>query len=234
VLPYLFPTLDPAVFEETLRQSVLPESPPPEQVSAVATTFDPLAALTTNGFFSRSAKRRTCVLVSDGESRPSTADSDQGFGGGSPLPLGYGILSGASDAGASSSGAVAVGQALAGVRGCRLVVVGVGGGAERIYAEGGRVEAQYRPEPTASAVVEQLATAAGGRAFTENEVPAASRAVRAATAAGPLEAVGVRISTHSLAPYLAALALALALLCVGGRFVSRSRWYPAREVDASQ
>lgn len=238
VLPYLFPTLDPAVFEDTLRRSVLPESPPPEQVSAVATTFDPLAALTTNGFFSRSAKRRTCVLVSDGESRSSTSDSDQGLGdgAGSPLPLGFGALGGGSDglsADVSSPGSALAGHALAGVRGCRLVVVRVGGSADRIYAEGGRVEAQYRPEPTASAVVEQLATAAGGRAFTENEVPAASRAVRAATAAGPLEAVGVRISTHSLAPYLAALALALALLSVGGRLASRSRWYPAREFDAS-
>ena len=226
VLPYLFPTLDQAVFADTLRRSVLPESPPPEQASAVATTFDPLAGLTRDGFFSRSAKRRICVLISDGESRSSTAASDEVLGDGddSSPSLGSGSLGGGSDDASPdppSAGAAAAGQALAGLRGCRLVVVRVGDSAERIYGDSGRVEAEYRPEPTAAAAVEQLAAAAGGRAFSESEMSAASRAVGAAAAAGPLDPVGVRTSTHSLAPYLAALALALALFSVAGRLGSR-------------
>ena len=68
VLPYLFPTSDPAVFDATLRQSVLVEAPPPEEVSTNATSFGALTGLSGNQFFDAGAKRRTCVLVSDGES----------------------------------------------------------------------------------------------------------------------------------------------------------------------
>jgi hypothetical protein len=69
VLPYLLPTPDRAVFDSTLRQSVLIESPPPREVSTNATTFDSLDSLAGNGWFDRSAQTRTCVLVTDGESR---------------------------------------------------------------------------------------------------------------------------------------------------------------------
>jgi hypothetical protein len=70
VLPYLFPTASAAVFDETLQRSVTIESPPPQQVSANATSFGALASLARDGFFDASAERRTCVLVSDGETRP--------------------------------------------------------------------------------------------------------------------------------------------------------------------
>jgi hypothetical protein len=73
VLPYLFATSDAAVFDETLRRSVLIESPPPQEVERNATTFDALPDLAGVGFFDRSARRRTCVLVTDGESRPYAA-----------------------------------------------------------------------------------------------------------------------------------------------------------------
>ena len=69
VLPYLFPTLDEQAFAATLARSVLIESPPPQQVSTNATSFDALASLARDGFFKRSAGRRTCVLVTDGETR---------------------------------------------------------------------------------------------------------------------------------------------------------------------
>jgi hypothetical protein len=67
-LPYLFPTLDAAAFAETLRVAVVPESPPPQQVAPVATSFEALAALARNGFFPQEARRRTCVVLTDGES----------------------------------------------------------------------------------------------------------------------------------------------------------------------
>jgi hypothetical protein len=69
VLPYLFPTADDATFDATLEQSVRVEAPPPQQVSHNATSFGSLSSLAGNGWFDRSARRRTCVLVTDGESR---------------------------------------------------------------------------------------------------------------------------------------------------------------------
>jgi hypothetical protein len=69
VLPYLFPTVDRASFDETLTRSVRLESPPPQQVSTNATSFGALASLARNGFFDREAAHRTCVLVTDGETK---------------------------------------------------------------------------------------------------------------------------------------------------------------------
>jgi hypothetical protein len=69
VLPYLFPTVDRAAFDGTLAQSVRIESPPPQQVSTNATSFGALASLPRTGFFGRTARHRTCVLVTDGETK---------------------------------------------------------------------------------------------------------------------------------------------------------------------
>jgi VWA domain-containing protein len=70
VLPYVFPTLDPRAFASTLREAVEIESPPPQQVTRVATSFDALAALGTQGFFPPGLGRRVCVVLTDGESAP--------------------------------------------------------------------------------------------------------------------------------------------------------------------
>ena len=69
VLPYAFPTLDGQTFSETLARSVQAESPPPQAVSDVATSFEPLSALTRDGFYKPGTEHRTCVLVTDGETR---------------------------------------------------------------------------------------------------------------------------------------------------------------------
>ena len=45
------------------------ESPPPQAVSDVATSFEPLSALARDGFFTPGTEHRTCVLVTDGETR---------------------------------------------------------------------------------------------------------------------------------------------------------------------
>ena len=44
-LPYLFPTLDQRVFASTLQEAAMIESPPPQQVARVATSFDALTGL---------------------------------------------------------------------------------------------------------------------------------------------------------------------------------------------
>jgi hypothetical protein len=67
-LPYLFPTMDQRVFASTLREAVRIESPPPQQVARVATSFDSLASLGSQGFFPAGLARRVCVVLTDGES----------------------------------------------------------------------------------------------------------------------------------------------------------------------
>jgi hypothetical protein len=69
VLPDLFPTSDRAAFDSTVSSLVV-EDPPPREVSTVATTYDALRSVATQGFFAPSAKKRAIVLITDGESRP--------------------------------------------------------------------------------------------------------------------------------------------------------------------
>lgn len=72
-LPYLFPTLDQRVFASTLQEAVTIESPPPQQVARVATSFDALAGLGSRGFFTPRVGQRVCVVLTDGESASFTA-----------------------------------------------------------------------------------------------------------------------------------------------------------------
>lgn len=68
VLPDLFPTSDTAAFDSTIS-SLTTNAPPPRDVNTVATTFDALTAVATEGFFRQSVHRRAVVLITDGESR---------------------------------------------------------------------------------------------------------------------------------------------------------------------
>ena len=130
----------------------------------------------------RGAAQRTCVLVTDGESR-------------------------------SYSAADVVG-ALQGPRGCRLVVVRVGGGDERVFGADGSPEAGYTADPAAADRTRALAEAAGGQAFSEADVPAAAAAVRRAAEVGPTGRQQTSATNRALAPYAAALALAAVLALV--------------------
>jgi hypothetical protein len=176
VLPYLFPTLDARAFTDTLTRSVQIETPPPQQVSTNATSFAALASLARDGFFTKSATQRTCVLVTDGESRSYSA---------------------ADVVGALQSG-----------RGCRLLVVRVGTGGERVFGADGTPEAGYAPDPAAGDQTRALAEAAGGRSFSESDVSAAAGALRRAADVGPEGRQRTAATNRALAPYAAALALA--------------------------
>ncbi len=191
VLPYLFPSLDRSAFSRTVGSSVAADSPPPERVATVATSFAGLAALRSDGFYSRGARFRTCVLLTDGETRA---------GAGEP------------------SGSVA--SALAGRHGCTLIVVGVGGATDRIRDARGRVDPAYRPEASAGATLRRLADDAGGTLASVESLPAAARALRAAAEVGPTRAVGVRTTHRSFSFALAALgaAAALASIATSGAF----------------
>lgn len=74
VLPYAFPTADEHVFVSTLRDAVRLESPPPQEVSRVITTYAALGELR-SGFFSPRLRTRICVLLTDGESRSFSSAS---------------------------------------------------------------------------------------------------------------------------------------------------------------
>jgi hypothetical protein len=75
VLPHLFPTVDRAAFATTIRDAIGIERPPPQELEPNATSFAPLGALGTQGYFQGSAKTRIVVLFTDGESRPFDASA---------------------------------------------------------------------------------------------------------------------------------------------------------------
>ncbi|HUH14464.1 MAG TPA: VWA domain-containing protein [Gaiellaceae bacterium] len=71
LLPHLFPTTDRAVFRSTLAKAIGVERPPPALVfSTRATSLGELAEIPRRELFSRSAKKRLLVVLSDGESQP--------------------------------------------------------------------------------------------------------------------------------------------------------------------
>jgi hypothetical protein len=72
-LPYLFPTSNRTTFTTTIAEAVRDDAPPPQQVEHVASTFDAVGALGTKGFFRPDTRRRVCVVLTDGESRPFSA-----------------------------------------------------------------------------------------------------------------------------------------------------------------
>jgi hypothetical protein len=69
VLPNLFPTIDRAVFDSTIR-SLASDSPPPRESSRVATSFAALGVLQRSSFFTPAQTQRALLLLTDGESRP--------------------------------------------------------------------------------------------------------------------------------------------------------------------
>jgi hypothetical protein len=68
VLPHLFPTLDPNVFESVLRDAVGIERPPPSGTNDLATDFNTLGDTATNNYYGADVGKRVLVVFSDGES----------------------------------------------------------------------------------------------------------------------------------------------------------------------
>ena len=66
VLPNLFPTIDRAVVDSTIR-SLATDSPPPRETSRVATSFAALGALERSSFFTAAQSHRALLLLTDGE-----------------------------------------------------------------------------------------------------------------------------------------------------------------------
>ena len=103
-------------------------------------------------------------------------------------------------------------------RTCSFLFIRVGGADERIFGEGlsRRLDAAYRPDPSAGATLERLAAATGGRVWPLSGLDDAANALREAVDAGPTTSVPASSESQSLAPFPAGLALALtAVLAIG-------------------
>jgi hypothetical protein len=90
--------------------------------------------------------------------------------------------------------------------GIQTVFVRFWDAAERVYA-GKAPEPAYRPDPSAPAVLDGLATALAGSVHDEDQVAAVARDVRERLGSGPTVVLGERADRIPLAPYLAAAAL---------------------------
>jgi von Willebrand factor type A domain len=103
--------------------------------------------------------------------------------------------------------------------GVGLVVVHAWQADERVYRAEGGPERAYRPDPHSRAVLMQLAAAAGGEVFPENDIGAAERAAAREFGDGPTRSEGSEERVTPLAPYVALAALvplAVALRRRGG------------------
>jgi VWA domain-containing protein len=78
VLPHLFPTVDQRVFQETTREAVGIERPPPStSFGTNVTTLDALGVVPTLAFFTPTVDKRALVVFTDGESQSvSTLGAD--------------------------------------------------------------------------------------------------------------------------------------------------------------
>jgi hypothetical protein len=77
---------------------------------------------------------------------------------------------------------------------------------ERVFSRG-IPEPQYRPDPSARAVLDRLAASAKGAVYTESQVGSAASKARELLGSGPSVVEGEQAGQLALAPYLAAAAL---------------------------
>jgi hypothetical protein len=194
LLPELFPTPNDAVFAGTVERALGVLKPPPPAFQVVATTFDPLAALRDQGFFSPDSSHRVAVLLTDGE---STTFFPQNVGerlaGSLPTPSLFGQLQQQQPR-----------QTQAPVE---LLVVRFGGKNDRVYRQDGSIDPGYRPDLRAAAIVAELTEAAHGGAFDASQLGAARKALRAAVGSSPRSTQTRTTKTTRLALYAALVAL---------------------------
>jgi hypothetical protein len=80
VLPHLFPTVDRRVFQETARESMGIERPPPStSFGTNVTTLDALGVVPTLNFFTPGVEKRALVVFTDGDSQPISSALSSDF-----------------------------------------------------------------------------------------------------------------------------------------------------------
>lgn len=98
--------------------------------------------------------------------------------------------------------------------GYRFVAIRFWNANEAVYDANGHAEPAYHPDPTGRVLLAQLAAALGGRSFEESQTGAAASYLRQVVGRGPTGRARRVLGQHSLAPYLAGLALALLVVGV--------------------
>jgi hypothetical protein len=201
VLPQLLPTADVPTFDSTVERVLAIEQPPPPILGygTLGTSFGPLSYVRGQGYFGPAAKHRLIVLLTDGESAPydpaATAAALTQPSNASPFS---GIQT-QTDAPIS------------------LVIVRLGAPSDHVYAPNGTIDAAYRAEPHAAAIVSTLAAQARGGAYTQSSLGSAGRAMRRMLGTGREVARGSRTTTLGFARYLALAALVAAAIVVWRR-----------------
>jgi hypothetical protein len=69
VLPHLFPTLDPNVYQSVIGDAIGIQRPPPSGTEDLATDYSSLGDVGTNNFYGAGVSKRVLVIFSDGESK---------------------------------------------------------------------------------------------------------------------------------------------------------------------
>ncbi|MHB8642462.1 MAG: vWA domain-containing protein [Gaiellaceae bacterium] len=88
-----------------------------------------------------------------------------------------------------------------------LLAVRFWGAGERIFDAQGHADTSYRPDPRGRAVLDGLASAAGGRAYAEVSLAPAAAQLRSLAGNGPTTTTGRAETSTPLGPYVAMLAL---------------------------
>jgi hypothetical protein len=206
MLPELLPTTDVATFDSTVQRVIGIEQPPPPLLSygALATSFAPLSFVRGEGYFGPRTKHRLIVLLTDGESSPY---DPQATATALTQPATVSLLSGLST---ETDWPVA------------LLILRVGSSADHIYAPDGTIDAAYRGEPHADAIVSNLATLARGAAYTPSSLGGAEHAMQKLLGSGKEITRGRKPTTRALARYFALAALLAAGLVIWRRNLTES------------
>jgi hypothetical protein len=195
VLPYLFPTADEGVFDETVTQSVAVDSPRPgvptfaqllEGRRDLATDLTSLASLPTQGFFAKSVTHRLVIVFSDDESTPVSPTSLAGVYQTTPVT--------------------------------HVILVHLGNANERIYRADGTQDPRYLPNPAlAAATLRTVAAATRGRVFGEHDLGGIVRVARGYLRGGHVVTQSLKQTHRPLAAWFAAGALVPLLLVLRRR-----------------
>jgi hypothetical protein len=172
-LPHLFPSVDAAVFRAVVHESVqISEPQSPRQFSPGEVGTD-LGSL--------------AELGANGYFAPTAS---------------HRLLVVLTDGESVRAYPATVAAALGGRSPVRTIFVRVWDRRDRIYLRSGRLDPNYHPDPAGGALLETLAGAMNGRAFSETELQAVVKTAQEDLGHGPVESQGVQRSRTPLAPWL--------------------------------
>lgn len=173
VLPHLFPSVDPGVFRSVVAESVQIAEPESPRIFSPGEVGTDLGSL--------------AELGANGYFGPTATQK---------------LLVVFTDGESVRAYPATLAAAFGGRSPVRTIFVRVWSSRDRIYLRDGRLDPNYRSDPTGEAVLDGLADAMSGHSFGENDLGAVIAQARADLGRGPLESQGVQRSRMPLAPWL--------------------------------